>query len=33
MTTLLAPDERVDAVVGYRAFLTGAHQLRDPDRT
>jgi hypothetical protein len=33
MTALLATDERVDPVVGYRAFLTGAHQLRDPDRT
>jgi hypothetical protein len=33
MTALLATNEQVDPVLGYRAFLTGAHQLRDPDRT
>ena len=33
MTALLATDERVDPVVGYRAFVTRAHQLRDHDRT
>jgi hypothetical protein len=33
MTALVATDERVDSVVGYRAFLTGTPQLRDPDRT
>jgi hypothetical protein len=33
MTALLATDERVDPGVGDRAFLSGAHQLLDPDRT
>jgi hypothetical protein len=33
MTALLATDERVDPLVGYRAFLTDAQPLRDPDPT